>query len=64
MVQFCSAPVVDVQRHPVVRFDAAVYTAPMNRVPASKWDKLHGTILRTSAELLSGREWLKTGRPK
>ena len=32
----------------------------MNRVPASKWDKLHGTILRTSAELLSGQEWLKT----
>ena len=39
-------------------------SAPMNRVPASKWDKRRGTILHTSAELLSGREWLKTGRPK
>ena len=25
----------------------------MNRAPASKWDKLHGTILHTSAELPS-----------
>ena len=38
-------------------------SAPMNRVPASKWDKLHGTILYTSEELTSGLEWLKTGRP-
>ena len=39
-------------------------SATMNRVPASKWDKRHGTILHTSEELTSGREWSKTGRPQ
>ena len=37
---------------------------PMNRVPASNWDKLHSTILHTSEELTSGREWLKIGHLK
>ena len=39
-------------------------SATMNRVPASKWDKRHGTTLHNNVELRSGREWLKTGRPK
>ena len=46
--------------HPKLR----MLSATMNRVPAPEWDKLHGTILHTSEELTSGREWLKTGRPK